>query len=72
MISLLYPSVLSFIVGFIVGIKYREKIRNKLLIIILSIVIAYFLGSFPYYNLPISFSYVSAVLGVIFGNMVRK
>ncbi|MCQ6254256.1 hypothetical protein [Methanocaldococcus sp.] len=69
-ISLYYPSILAFIIGVFIGAKYRMKIKNIFGYLVLSIVIAYFLKAFPYYNLPLSLTFVSSVIGIILGNRV--
>ncbi|XRO74796.1 hypothetical protein ACO3TA_05245 [Methanocaldococcus sp. 28A] len=66
---LYYPSILAFLLGVLIGAKYRYKIRNIFGYLILAVIIAYFLKAFPYYDtLFISFSYISAVIGIIVGN----
>ncbi|WP_423793373.1 hypothetical protein ACPB8Q_03935 [Methanocaldococcus indicus] len=72
MISLFYPSILAFLLGVIVGYRYRYKLKHFLSYLIISIIIAKFLGAFPYYNLPLSFEFVFAILGIFFGNRVLR
>ncbi|WP_457613046.1 hypothetical protein [Methanocaldococcus sp.] len=63
-----YPAILALLFGILMGSKFRGKIKHLLSYLVLALIIAYFLKAFPYYNLPISFSYVSAVVGIIIGN----
>ncbi len=66
---LYYPSILAFLFGVLIGAKYRHKIGNILGYLILTVIIAYFLKAFPYYDLlPLSCSYLFAVIGIIIGN----
>ena len=66
---LYYPSILAFLFGVLIGAKYRYKIKNIFGYLILAVVVAYFLKAFPYYDLlPLSCSYLSAVIGIIIGN----
>ncbi|MEO2117643.1 MAG: hypothetical protein ABGW92_04470, partial [Methanocaldococcus sp.] len=65
---LYYPSILAFLFGVLIGAKYRHKIRNILGYLILTVIISYFLKAFPYYDLlPLSCSYLFAVIGIIIG-----
>ena len=66
---LYYPSILAFLFGVLIGAKYRHKIGNIAGYLILTVIVAYFLKAFPYYDLlPLSYSYLSAVIGIIVGN----
>ena len=66
---LYYPSILAFLFGVLIGTKYRHRIGNIAGYLILAVIVAYFLKAFPYYDLlPLSCSYLSAVIGIIVGN----
>ncbi|ACV23896.1 hypothetical protein [Methanocaldococcus fervens] len=70
---LYYPSILAFLFGILIGAKYRHKIGNIFGYLILAVVIAYFLKEFPYYDLlPLSCTYLSAVIGIIIGNRLFR
>lgn len=72
------PLVLGFLIGFIVGTRIKPSPESKLkfdtevyaIILIAAIVVAYFLGPFPYYvDSPLASGFVSAIIGIIIGKL---
>lgn len=72
------PIILGFLLGFILGSRVKIYPESKLnftlgsyiAIFIAALVVAYFIGPFPYYqDFPIASGFVSAILGVLVGKI---
>lgn len=72
------PLVLGFLLGFILGTRIKTVPESKLkfdrevyaIVVIAAIMVAYFLGPFPYYqDVPLASGFVSAITGIIIGKL---
>ena len=70
------PTICAFIIGFLVGLIMHKTPTNGirlntsswLAILISAIIIAYWLGTFPYYGgLPLGPGFVMAIIGAMIG-----
>lgn len=73
------PIVIGFLLGFILGTRIKPSPESKLkfgaevyaIVLITAIVVAYFLGAFPYYqDVPLASGYVSGITGIIIGKLL--
>lgn len=73
------PPLFGFILGFILGSRIKTEPDSKvkftigsfLVVLIVAIVMAYELGTFPFYNdLPISTGFIAAIIGIFAGKIV--
>jgi len=78
MIYYIGPLVLGFLLGFILGTRIKPVPESKLkfsaevytIIVIAAIIVAYFLGPFPYYqDIPLASGFLSAIIGLIVGKL---
>ncbi len=79
MIFYIGPLVLGFLLGFILGTRIKPSPESKLkfgvevyaIVLITAIIVAYFIGAFPYYaDVPLASGYVSAIIGLIIGKLI--
>ena len=79
MIFYVGPLVLGFLIGFILGTRIKPSPESKLkfdtevyaIVLITAIIVAYFLGPFPYYeDVPLASGFVSAIIGIIIGKLL--
>jgi energy-converting hydrogenase B subunit J len=79
MIFYIGPLVLGFLLGFILGTRIKPSSESKLkfsaevyaIVVIAAIIVAYFLGPFPYYqDVPLASGFVSAIIGIIIGKLL--
>lgn len=79
MIFYIGPLVLGFLLGFILGTRIKPSPESKLkfgaevyaIVLITAIIVAYFVGAFPYYkDVPLASGYVSAIIGLIIGKLI--
>ena len=79
MIFYIGPLVLGFLIGFILGTRIKPSPESKLkfgaevyaIVLIAAIIVAYFLGPFPYYeDVPLASGFVSAIIGIIIGKLL--
>lgn len=79
MIFYIGPLVLGFLIGFILGTRIKPSPESKLkfdvevyaIVLIAAILIAYYLGPFPYYqDVPLASGFVSAIIGLIIGKLL--
>lgn len=72
------PLVLGFLLGFVLGTRIKENPRSKLkfdppvyaVFVIVAIIVAYFLGPFPYYtDAPLASGFVACAVGIILGKL---
>jgi energy-converting hydrogenase B subunit J len=79
MIIYLGPLVLGFILGFVLGTRIKDVPGSKLefgasvyaVFLIAAIIMAYFLGPFPYYlDTPFASGFIAAAVGIIFGKIL--
>lgn len=79
MIFYIGPLVIGFILGFILGTRIRLSPQSKLefnaqiyvIVLITAIIVAYFIGPFPYYaDVPLASGFVSAIIGLIIGKLL--
>ncbi|MEN4018641.1 MAG: energy-converting hydrogenase B subunit J [Methanobacterium sp.] len=72
------PLVMGFLLGFILGTRIKTVPESKLkfdrvvyaIVVIAAIIVAYFLGPFPYYkDGPFASGFVSAIIGIIIGKL---
>ena len=70
-INLMYLSIVGMVVGIILGSRINTKI-NMLFYLISGVIIAYLLGAFPYYNFPVSYTFILSIVGVLIGNMINR
>jgi energy-converting hydrogenase B subunit J len=79
MIFYIGPLVLGFLLGFILGTRIKPSPESKLkfnaevyaIVLIAAIIVAYFLGPFPYYqDVPLASGFVSAIIGIIIGKLL--
>ncbi|KZX14002.1 energy-converting hydrogenase B subunit J [Methanobrevibacter filiformis] len=73
------PILFGFIIGFVLGIAMKNNPKSEInfnvssfvVILIVAIVIAWQLGSYPYYtDLPIATGFISGVIGIIIGKLI--
>ncbi len=78
MIFYIGPVVLGFLLGFILGTRIKPVPESKLkfgaevyaIVLITAIIVAYFIGAFPYYqDVPLAVGFVSGILGLIVGKV---
>lgn len=79
MIFYVGPLVLGFLIGFILGTRIKPSPESKLkfdtevyaMVLIAAIIVAYFLGPFPYYeDFPLASGFVAAIMGLIIGKLI--
>jgi energy-converting hydrogenase B subunit J len=73
------PLILGFLLGFVLGTRIKEDPKGKLkfgtsvyaVFIIVAVVVAYFLGPFPYYaDVPLASGFVACAVGIILGRLI--
>lgn len=78
MIFYIGPLILGFLLGFILGTRIKPNPQSKLnfdkevyaIVIIAAVIVAYYLGPFPYYNdIPLASGFVSGIIGLIIGKL---
>jgi energy-converting hydrogenase B subunit J len=78
MIFYIGPLALGFLMGFILGTRIKTAPESKLkfdkevyiIVIIAAIIVAYFLGAFPYYNdIPLASGFLAGMAGIIVGKL---
>ncbi|WP_292461044.1 hypothetical protein [Methanothermococcus sp.] len=70
-INTMFLSLVGMLVGFLLGITINTKL-NIWFYLIVGVFIAYMLGSLPYYNFPMSYSFILSLVGLLFGNIINK
>ena len=79
MIFYIGPIVIGFLLGFILGTRIQISSKSKLvfdvevyaIVLIAAIIVAYYLGPFPYYeDVPIASGFVSAIIGLLIGKLL--
>lgn len=79
MIFYIGPLVLGFLLGFILGTRIKPSPESKLkfdkevyaIVLIAAIIVAYYVGPFPYYvDVPLASGFVSAIIGLIIGKLI--
>lgn len=79
MIFYLGPMALGFLLGFIVGSRVKITPESKLkftwgsyiVIFIAALVVAYFIGPFPYYeDAPLASGIVASIVGIFVGKII--
>jgi energy-converting hydrogenase B subunit J len=53
------------------GIKINAKL-NLLFYVVVGVGVAYLLGAFPYYELPMSFSFLLSLGGLLIGALINR
>jgi energy-converting hydrogenase B subunit J len=73
------PLILGLLMGFVLGSRINEDPESKLrfdasvyaVFIIVAVIVAYFLGPFPYYSdAPLASGFVACAVGIILGKLV--
>ncbi len=79
MIIYLGPLILGLLMGFVLGTRIKEDPESNLrfdasvyaVFIIVAVIVAYFLGPFPYYvDAPLASGFVACAVGIILGKLV--
>lgn len=79
MIIYIGPLVLGFLLGFILGTRIKLSPESELkfgtevyaIVLIAAIIVAYFIGAFPYYiDVPLASGFVAAIIGIIVGKLL--
>ena len=79
MIFYIGPVTIGFLLGFILGTRVQISSQSKLkfdtevyvIVLIAAIIVAYYLGPFPYYeDVPLASGFVSAIIGLIIGKLL--
>ncbi len=79
MIFYIGPLILGFLLGFILGTRIKPSPESKLkfdkevyaIVLIAAILIAYYIGPFPYYkDFAIASGFVAAIIGLIIGKLI--
>ncbi len=79
MIFYIGPIIIGFLLGFVLGTRIKMSPESKLkfdaeiyaIILLAAIIVAYYLGPFPYYiDVPIASGYVSAIIGLLIGKLL--
>lgn len=79
MIFYIGPLVIGFILGFILGTRIKPSPQSNLefnaqiyvIVLITAIIVAYFIGPFPYYtDVPLASGFVAAIIGLIIGKLL--
>lgn len=75
------PIIFGFLIGLIIGTRFKLNgeininltATSIILLLIFTVLIAWQLGQFPYYNdLPIATGFTSAFIGLILGSLIFK
>ncbi|BBL62355.1 hypothetical protein MARBORIA2_06720 [Methanobrevibacter arboriphilus] len=73
------PVIFGFLIGFVVGIRVRNTssinltIGSYVIIFLVALIIAWQSGPYPFFDdVPISTSFLSAAIGLIVGNVIKK
>jgi len=73
------PVIFGFLIGFIVGIRVRSTdginltIGSYIVIFLVALIIAWQSGQYPFFDdVPISTSFLSATIGLIFGDVIKR
>ncbi|WP_421077692.1 hypothetical protein Mjas_08320 [Methanothermococcus sp. Ax23] len=69
-INTMFLPLVGMFVGFMLGIKINMKL-NMLFYLIVGVFVAYLLGALPYYNFPMSYSFILSMVGLLFGNLIN-
>jgi energy-converting hydrogenase B subunit J len=73
------PLILGFLLGFVLGTRIKENPISKLkfdasvyaVFIIVAVIVAYFIGPFPYYyDTPFASGFVACAVGIILGKLI--
>ncbi|MGC9517847.1 MAG: hypothetical protein ACP5C3_09160 [Methanomicrobiales archaeon] len=73
------PTLFGFLLGFILGSRIKSEPDSKIkftigsfiVVLIVAIVMAYELGTFPFYNdVPLAAGFVAAFIGILAGKIV--
>ncbi len=67
----LFLSLIGLFIGIVIGIKIYMKL-NYIFYIFVGVIVAYLIGPLPYYNLPLSYSFLFSLIGLLIGNMVNS
>ncbi|HIP84127.1 MAG TPA: hypothetical protein EYH15_01355 [Methanothermococcus okinawensis] len=59
------------ILGFILGRRITAKL-NIWFYLLVGVVVGYLLGPLPYYNFPLSYSFLFSLLGLLLGNLTVR
>ncbi|MBI5679737.1 MAG: energy-converting hydrogenase B subunit J [Methanobacterium sp.] len=78
MIFYIGPLVLGFLLGFILGTRIKPNPKSKLkfdkevyaIVLIAAVIVAYYIGPFPYYeDGPLASGFVAGIIGLILGKL---
>ncbi|WP_414470284.1 energy-converting hydrogenase B subunit J [Methanobacterium sp. ACI-7] len=78
MIIYIGPVALGLLLGFILGTRIKPVPDSEIkfgaevyaIVLITAIIVAYFLGAFPYYqDIPLAVGFVSGIIGLILGKV---
>jgi len=81
MLLYLGPVIFGFLIGLVLGTRIKVNpesevkftIGSYIVIFIVALVVAWQLGPYPFYDdIAIATGFVSAALGLIIGNIIRK
>jgi len=61
----------GMILGFILGRRITVKL-NVWFYLVVGLVVGYLLGSLPYYNFPLSYSFLFSLVGLLIGNLTVR
>lgn len=71
--------IFGFLIGLIIGTRFKTNskininltVTSIILLLLFTILIAWQIGQFPYYNdLPMATGFISAFIGLILGNLI--
>ena len=79
MIFYIGPIVIGLLLGFILGTRIKTDPESKLkfdkevyaIVLLAAIIVAYYLGPFPYYkDIPLASGYISGIIGLLIGKLL--
>jgi len=70
-IEYLFLPFTGMILGFILGRRITAKL-NIWFYLLVGVVVGYLLGPLPYYNFPLSYSFLFSLLGLLLGNLTVR
>ncbi|HIP90017.1 MAG TPA: hypothetical protein EYH22_00470 [Candidatus Nanopusillus sp.] len=70
-INTMFLPFIGLIIGFILGKRITVKL-NMWFYLIVGLFIGYLLGALPYYEFPMSYSFLLSLIGLLLGNFINK
>lgn len=71
MIEYLFLPFIGMILGFILGRRISIRL-NLWFYLPVGVIVGYLLGPLPYYNFPLSYSFLFTLIGLLLGNLTVR